>query len=160
MKPYLVLYQPGYVRLSLNEYSTENFEKNKITHLTNNSVQKNHPEYLNMKESSIWSIEKLVKYLIEQGKIKDEGEYREKVEKKIIEIMRLVFVTVKDKLDKKYGCFELFGFDMLIDDELNPRLIEINTNPALFTDTTTQKELLPKLVDDIITMALEMHPKG
>ena len=51
--------------------------------------------------------------------------------------MRLVFVTVKDKLDKKYGCFELFGFDMLIDDELNPRLIEINTNPALFTDTTT-----------------------
>ena len=160
MKPYLVLYQPGYVRLSLNEYSTENFEKNKITHLTNNSVQKNHPEYLNKKESSIWSIEKLVKYLIEQGKIKDEGEYREKVEKKIIEIMRLVFVTVKDKLDKKYGCFELFGFDMLIDDELNPRLIEINTNPALFTDTTTQKELLPKLVDDIITMALEMHPKG
>jgi hypothetical protein len=38
MKPYLVLYQPGYVRMSLNPYSTENFEKNKITHLTNNSV--------------------------------------------------------------------------------------------------------------------------
>lgn len=70
------------------------------------------------------------------------------------EIARLVFVTVKDKLDRKYGCFELFGFDMLIDNDLNPRLIEINTNPALFTDTSVQKELLPKLVDDIVEMAI------
>jgi hypothetical protein len=38
MKPYLVLYNHGYVRLSLNEYTTDDFEKNKITHLTNNSV--------------------------------------------------------------------------------------------------------------------------
>lgn len=49
--------------------------------------------------------------------------------------MLLVFLTVKDKLDRKFGCFELFGFDMLIDDKMNPHLIEINTNPALFTDT-------------------------
>ncbi len=49
--------------------------------------------------------------------------------------MNLVFLTVKDKLDRKFGCFELFGFDFLIDDNLNPFLIEINTNPALFTDT-------------------------
>ena len=39
MKPYLVLYQPGYVRMSLNPYTTENFGKDsKMTHLTNNSV--------------------------------------------------------------------------------------------------------------------------
>ena len=49
---------------------------------------------------------------------------------------------------------------MLIDNDLNPRLIEINTNPALFTDTTVQKELLPKLVDDVVTMGLELHPMG
>ena len=49
--------------------------------------------------------------------------------------MRLIFLTVKDKLDRRFGCFELFGFDFLVDDQLNPALIEINTNPALFTDT-------------------------
>jgi hypothetical protein len=74
--------------------------------------------------------------------------------------MRLVFLTVKDKLDRKFGCFELFGFDFLIDDQLNPYLIEINTNPALFTDTQVQKDLLPKLVDDIVRMALSVHPQG
>lgn len=49
--------------------------------------------------------------------------------------MKLIFTVVKDKLDRKFGCFEFFGFDFLIDDKLNPQLIEINVNPALYTDT-------------------------
>ena len=61
MKPYLVLYQPGYVRMSLLPYSTEGFGKeSKLTHLTNNSVQKAHPDYKNLKEKSIISIEALI----------------------------------------------------------------------------------------------------
>lgn len=76
------------------------------------------------------------------------------------EIMRLVFLTVKDKLDKKFGCFELYGFDFMLDDKLNPYLIEINTNPAMFTDTSAQKELLPKLIEDVIKMAIDVHPYG
>jgi tubulin--tyrosine ligase like protein 10 len=82
------------------------------------------------------------------------------VDKKIQEIMQLIFLTIKDKLDRKFGCFELFGFDFLIDDNLNPYLIEINTNPALYTDTLAQKELLPKLVEDIVKMSLAAHPFG
>jgi predicted ATP-grasp superfamily ATP-dependent carboligase len=66
--------------------------------------------------------------------------------------------VIKDKLDRKFGCFELFGFDFLLDDNLNPYLIEINTNPAIYTDTQVQKDLLPKLVDDIVKMSLAVHP--
>ena len=161
MKPYLVLYQPGYVRMSLNPYTTENFGKeSKMTHLTNNSVQKNHPDYKNLKEKSIISIEALIEDLLATGRIQSADEYRAKVDSKIQEIMKLIFTVVKDKLDKKFGCFELFGFDFLIDDNLDPHLIEINVNPALYTDTNVQKDLLPKLVDDIIKMALNAHPYG
>ena len=54
--------------------------------------------------------------------------------------------------------FEVFGLAFLLDDNLAPQLIEINTNPALFTDTQVQKEMLPKLVDDIIKLSLQLHP--
>jgi tubulin--tyrosine ligase like protein 10 len=160
MKPYLVLYQPGYVRMSLNTYTTENFAKDKITHLTNNSVQKNHPDYKNLKEKSIISIDSLVENIIAMGKIQSKEEYGVKVDKKIQEIMSLIFTVIKDKLDRKFGCFELFGFDFLLDDNLNPYLIEINTNPAIYTDTQVQKDLLPKLVEDIVKMSLAVHPYG
>ena len=160
MKPYLVLYQPGYVRMSLNTYTTDNFAKDKITHLTNNSVQKNHPEYKTLKEKSIISIESLVENIIAMGKVQTREEYSVKVDKKIQEIMTLIFQVIKDKLDRKFGCFELFGFDFLLDDALNPYLIEINTNPALYTDTQVQKDLLPKLVEDIVKMSLEVHTYG
>ena len=160
MKPYLVLYQPGYVRMSLNAYTTENFAKDKITHLTNNSVQKNHPDYKNLKEKSIISIDSLVENIITMGKIQSKEEYSVKVDKKIQEIMKLIFTVIRDKLDRKFGCFELFGFDFLLDDNLNPYLIEINTNPALYTDTQVQKDLLPKLVEDIVKMSLAVHPYG
>ena len=160
MKPYLVLYQPGYVRMSLNSYTTENFAKDKITHLTNNSVQKNHPDYKNLKEKSIISIDNLVESIISLGKLQSKEEYAVKVDKKIQEIMALIFTVIKDKLDRKFGCFELFGFDFLLDDNLNPYLIEINTNPAIYTDTQVQKDLLPKLVEDIVKMSLSVHPFG
>jgi len=49
-KPYLVLYNPGYVRMCLNKYSTDNFEDDKLAHLTNNSVQKKHKDFKQLKE--------------------------------------------------------------------------------------------------------------
>ena len=50
--------------------------------------------------------------------------------------MRLIFLQTKDRLDARFGCFEVFGFDFMLDSELNPILLEININPALFLDTT------------------------
>ena len=157
-KPYLVLSNPGYVRFSLNEFSLENFEKDKITHLTNNSVQKKHPDYAAMKEKSIMSVDDLKQHLAAAGKISSTSEFDSKVLAPINEIMTLVFKTVESKLDKMFGCFELFGFDFMVDENLKPYLIEINTNPALFTDTAVQKDMLPKLVDDSVAMALKLHP--
>lgn len=163
-KPYLVLTNTGYARLSLEDYNLNDFDstsrENKATHLTNASVQKLHPQFKEQKESTIMSMDMLRDYMLENKVSASKEEFDNKVIHKIDEICRLVFESVKDKLEQKYGCFELFGLDFMLDDQLNPHLIEINVNPALFTDTQVQKGIMPKLVEDTIKIATEMHPPG
>ena len=76
------------------------------------------------------------------------------------DIMALIFNQTKGKLDRKFGCFELYGFDFILDADLRPHLLEINVNPALFLDTEVQKELIPKLVDDICAVSVGIHEAG
>ena len=76
---------------------------------------------------------------------------------KINEVMRLVFLQAKERLDKKFGAFEVFGFDFMLDGDLRPILLEINVNPALFLDTTHQSQIIPKLIQDVVNMADEVH---
>lgn len=59
--------------------------------------------------------------------------YKKKIVSKIKDVIWLTFCSVKKKLnqhDRKY-CFEMFGFDFLVDANLNTWLIEVNTNPAI-----------------------------
>ena len=160
-KPFIMLYSEGYVRISLHDYTLDDFDtkEGKITHMTNNAVQKKHPEYKARKEETIISLDSLYQYLSENSG--DEqltaDQIKSKIEPRIKEIMRLVFMQAKDKLDRSFGCFEVLGWDFLIDEDLNPHLIEININPAYFTDTSTQKAILPTLVDDTIDIVLKLH---
>ena len=141
-KPYLILTNSGYARISLDDYITHNFGVNNSTtektiHLTNAAVQKYHPNYNKLKESSICSMNQIMGYFMwkRPDLIKSVHDFEKKIIDKLDDICRIIFETVKDKLDRKFGCFELFGFDFMFDENLNPYFIEINTNPALFTDT-------------------------
>lgn len=75
--------------------------------------------------------------------------------------MRLVFTEVKDKLDRRYGCFEIFGLDFLVGaDDLNPKLMDITSCPSFATDMDSTKPLIRTLIRDVVTMAQEIHEKS
>ena len=49
------------------------------------------------------------------------------------EIVMLTMNSVKNKINKnnRSNCFELFGYDFMIDNQFKVWLIEVNTNPCL-----------------------------
>jgi len=60
-------------------------------------------------------------------------------------------------LNKKLGCFELIGCDIIIDENYKPYLLELNTNPAIHTDTSVKKEVITDTVHSCLDIVLEIH---
>ena len=52
--------------------------------------------------------------------------------------------------NKRKNCFELFGYDFLIDEDIRTWLIEVNTNPYLGVPNDFIKKLLGEMVDDLL----------
>ena len=147
-EPWLVMrYDDYYLRFSLNQYDLHS--EDLCTHLTNAAIQKKHPDYKTLKETSIYPKSSLVETV--------GAEAATRIEDSMFQMILTVFQAGKVDLGRKTGCFELLGCDFLIDEELNPWLLEINTNPALFTDTTVQNNLLPKLVQDTLDVELRIN---
>ncbi len=46
-------------------------------------------------------------------------------------------------------CFELYGFDVLLDNELRPWLIEVNVLPSLSSSSQLDKKIKTSLLSDI-----------
>jgi hypothetical protein len=50
---------------------------------------------------------------------------------KEIALMSMVAVKKKLNLNERKYCFEMFGYDYIIDADFNTWLIEVNTNPCI-----------------------------
>jgi hypothetical protein len=68
-----------------------------------------------------------------------------------------VYLSVRKTLNpyKRKNCFELFGFDFLIDEDFRVWLIEVNTNPYLGVPNEYIKVLLPNMLDDLFRLVLD-----
>lgn len=50
------------------------------------------------------------------------------------------------------NCFEVFGYDVLIDSDLKPWLVEVNLSPALATDSPLDHKIKGTLLTDIFNL--------
>mmetsp|Transcript_36942 Transcript_36942/g.51297 ORF Transcript_36942/g.51297 Transcript_36942/m.51297 type:complete len:124 (+) Transcript_36942:29-400(+) len=49
-------------------------------------------------------------------------------------------------------CYEMYGYDVMIDARLKPWLLEVNASPSMSADTPTDKALKLGLLDDVLTV--------
>ena len=75
----------------------------------------------------------------------------------IIKIISISANSVKGKinLSKRTNCFEIFGYDFIIDENFQPFLLEINTNPGFEFSSPLIKMLLPRLIDDAFKLTID-----
>jgi len=55
------------------------------------------------------------------------------------------------------SCFELYGFDVLVDANLKPWLLEVNICPSLSSGSPLDKRIKTKVVADVLTLS-GVHP--
>ena len=53
---------------------------------------------------------------------------------------------------KNSNCFECFGFDVLIDDKLEPWLLEVNLTPAMSCDSPLDQKVKSNCVADLLSL--------
>ena len=71
-------------------------------------------------------------------------------------IMRSILATRK-LIDpsKRRSCFEMFGYDFILDEDFNTWLIEVNTNPCIEESSTILKILLPRMIEDMMKLSVD-----
>ena len=80
---------------------------------------------------------------------------------KMIEDMKILvkisFKSVGNKLLKVTPvlCFEIFGYDFIIDSDFRPWILEINNNPGLGISSPVIQKLIPRMFDDALRLTLD-----
>ena len=138
------MFEEGYLRFTSLPYRlhADSIDNNYV-HLTNHSLQKHSPNY-----SSSHSLQAM-RVLQEALALHPNHRAYEHILssiRHIIDIAMHATLGKNNKMGSKNRSFEIFGFDFLIDRELNVRLIEANCNPAITEDCSLLTQLIPKML--------------
>ena len=143
----IYLFKEGHLKATSFNFSLENTDL--YVHLTNYSVQKYSDKFEIYEDGNEISFSELEKSL--------NIDLRKEVMPKIKNII-LISLRSVNKLINQYHrekCFEIFGYDFMFDFELNPFLIEINTNPGLEISSPLIEKLIPRMIDDAFRLTID-----
>ena len=118
-----------------------------MVHLTNVAIQKQHESYSSDTGCKL-SLDNLRTYLVSCHGVDAVTNLFEEMQ---MIITRSLFAVTKPMIHDKH-CFELFGYDLLIDTNLKPWLIEVNSSPSLTADTESDYRLKFSMLDDVLAI--------
>jgi hypothetical protein len=157
----LYVYNEGLVRFASQPYPTDDETlhatlQDTFRHLTNFSINKKSATYVaSDKEDGgcKWSLHALKRYFELQGWPWDAAW------KRVIDVIIKSFIAVESTVCAKvsaarhrFNCFELYGFDIMLDKNLEAHLIEVNVMPSLACGAAIDKHVKGHMIADLLTL--------
>lgn len=143
------IYEEGLARFGTEKYNMMYLD-NKFSHLTNTSLNKLGPAYFVEKErigaGSKWTLSQLRHYFHQAG-IEDWLLWQ-----RVNTIVSLTVLSHIQDVPVTRNCYELYGFDILIDSDLRPWLMEVNLSPSLTADSDVDIYVKKPLLNDLFDL--------
>ncbi|KAE9292018.1 putative tubulin polyglutamylase [Phytophthora fragariae] len=145
-----LVYREGFARFCNVKYSAAADDMdNPFMHLTNVAVQKNNEDY-NSNHGGKWSVANLCLY-VEATRGRGSGE---KLLRDIHAVMLHALRAVQNVIINDPHCFECYGYDIIVDENLKPWLVEVNASPSLSTTTREDRNMKNRLLRDVLELAV------
>jgi tubulin polyglutamylase TTLL5 len=159
----IYMYKEGLVR-----FATEKFSKkgtSRLMHLTNYSLNKFSEAFVSNTDAAHddignkWSLTALKRLLkkhvghrqnVEWNAV--EANIKDIIVKTVISVEAQMYSSAQMHVPYKTNCFDLLGFDILIDDTLSTWLLEVNLSPSLNCDSPLDQKIKGEMLADLFTM--------
>ena len=147
------MWEEPYVRFSAEDYDINNFS-NIYSHLTNNSIAKYSEKYKseNLIKEDMWELENFKNYLKENFK---RDNIWDEIYEKFKNIIICSFDSGRHEIVYRENCEEIYGYDFMIDSDLNVFLIEINSSPAMDYSTSITQKLVQEMSENLIQIVID-----
>uniref|UniRef100_A0A0X3P9D3 Tubulin polyglutamylase TTLL4 n=1 Tax=Schistocephalus solidus TaxID=70667 RepID=A0A0X3P9D3_SCHSO len=161
LKPLCVfVHEDGLARFASQKYSNSpRLVGNRFIHLTNYSVNRLNVEYIvNNSEESCkghkWSLKALWSYLRSQGIDTDKvwADIKDVVVKTCLATESLLKAAVDTYCVSTFSVQELFGFDIFLDENLKPWLLEVNVSPSMHSDSPLDVKVKGTMIKDMLNL--------
>ena len=142
----------GHLKASSEFYDLSS--TNKLIHITNYSLQKKSARFEQYEDGNEISYNDFKKFLGEKNISLDKFSTMLSQMKYLVEIS---FKSVGKKMIKTNPvlCFEIFGYDFIIDNDFKPWILEINNNPGLCISSPVIQKLVPRMLDDAFRLTID-----
>lgn len=157
----IYIYPDGLVRFASVKYNDDiNYLSDRFMHLTNYSINKTNSTYtsndcVDSCTGHKWALRTLWTYLEKEdvNVPKLWANMKDIVVKTMIAGESSITSLTRANTTSRYCCYELFGFDILLDENLKPWLLEVNISPSLQSSSPLDTAIKGPLIKSVFNIA-------
>ena len=143
-------HREGFARFCTSKYDPSPASLgNPFVHLTNVAIQKHGTDY-NATHGGKWNLRHARLHVEATRGRQACAKLFEDMDRLIVDSLR----AVQAQIINDRHCFECYGYDVLIDDDLKPWLVEVNAAPSLSATTRADRVMKMALIRDVLDVVL------